>query len=177
MNILAFDWETTGLPLHDSAPLEKQPRVIEFGAVLIDPSGKPLDEWSMLINPGIPLEPVITKITGLTDADLKDAPAFEDVLPELRRAFRLSQRAVAHNLSFDKRMLYFELARLKVDDFPWPEHQLCTVEATSAEWGRRAKLKEVYLQYIGKPLAQKHRALDDAKALAEVIVALGLAGK
>ena len=174
MNTLVFDWETTGLPLHDAAPLDKQPRGIEFGAVLLDADGNELEAASLLINPGHPLDPVITKITGLTDDDLRDAPRIAEVMPQIVRLFSSAQLAIAHNLAFDKSILKFELARLAITDFPWPPHELCTVEAHIASWGRRPKLQELYLAVMGEQLAQTHRALDDARALAHIVVVLGL---
>lgn len=174
MSAIVFDWETTGLPLHPSAPLAQQPRGIEFGAVLIGRDGKIEEEISILINPGHALDPVITKITGLTDADLADAPPIAVVMPQIARAFSCARLAIAHNLAFDKSILHFELARLGITDFPWPHQELCTVEAHSSWWGRRPKLKELYLQVMERELPQTHRALDDAKALSEIVVRLGL---
>lgn len=179
---LVFDNETTGLPLHAAAPLSKQPKCIEFGAVLLNESGAIVDEYNQLIDPGEPLEAVITKITGLTDADLRGQPAFLDALLPISKLFSVSTRAIAHNMAFDRSIIEFELARLAppgerdgfVRSFPWPPVMLCTVEATMAEWGRRPKMLELYAATLGRPLAQTHRALDDARALAEIVVALNL---
>jgi len=177
---IVFDTETTGLPLHGRAPLHKQPKCIEFGAVLLDADGKVVDECNQLINPGEPLEAVITKITGLTDSDLASQPPFDQVLLPIAALFSRAQCAIAHNLAFDRSIIDFELERMRlqedgaVDEFAWPERMLCTVEATMADWGRRPKLQELYLQTLDRPLAQTHRALDDARALAEIVVALGL---
>lgn len=167
---LVFDLETTGLPLHPSAPLAKQPRAIEFGAVLIDAAGRRLAEHSILINPEQALDPVITKITGLTDADLATAPRFADVLPEVRAAFEGADLMVAHNLPFDRFVLELELRRAGVEDFPWPRHSLCTVQTYRPFWGKRPRLIELYPAVLGRPLAQTHRAADDCAALAEIVV-------
>lgn len=171
---LVFDTETTGLPLHAKAPLRKQPQCIEFGAVLLAGDGSILREYNQLIDPGVPLEAVITKITGITDADLVGMPKFPDVLGAIAELFAEADCAVAHNLAFDRSIVEFELARIDGAVFTWPAQMLCTVEATMAEWGRRPKMLELYAATLGRPLAQTHRALDDAKALAEIVVALGL---
>jgi len=169
---LIFDWETTGLPLHPDAPLRKQPRVIEFGGVLVDSARKAIvSEHSWLVNPGVPLEPIITKITGLTDADLADAPPFAELLPRVRDLFGRASVMVAHNLPFDHFLLQLELQRLNAEaDFPWPAGALCTVQTYRPEWGKRPTLKELYAHVTGQPLAQTHRALDDCKALAEIVL-------
>jgi DNA polymerase III epsilon subunit-like protein len=172
LQAIVFDWETTGLTLHPEADLRKQPQGIEFGAVLISlDDGAILEEASILINPGVPLSDEITKITGLTDADLADAPAFADVLPQLRRMFSQAHCAVSHNLPFDRAILRGELRRANVTEFPWPQREVCTVGLYKETWGRNPRLMELYEAVMGKPLAQTHRALDDVKALHEVIMA------
>ena len=76
---------------------------------------------------------------------------------------------VAHNLPFDKAIIRGELARCGIEDFPWPERELCTVGLHRDAWGRNPRLVELYESVMGKPLAQTHRALDDANALVEII--------
>lgn len=175
IDVLVFDTETTGLPLHDRAPLDLQPQCIEFGAALLSGrDGSVLEEISLLINPGKPLPPEIVKITGITDADLVDAPPFEAVLPRIESLFRGAAMCVAHNLPFDKNILRFELARLQRADFPWCARELCTVGAFVEQWGRRPKLTELYAATLGRPLAQQHRALSDVRALVEIVQALEL---
>lgn len=167
--IVVFDTETTGLTLHPDAPLVKQPRMIEFGAVVLDRRGEILEEASILINPREPLTAEITKITGITDSDLADAPVFADTLPQIRRIFEGAELVMAHNLPFDRAILKGELARADVFDFPWPPRELCTVGLYKEQWGRNPRLQELYAAIMGHPLAQTHRALDDVKALVEIV--------
>lgn len=169
--ILVFDTETTGLTLHPDAPVSKQPKMIEFGGILLDRQGRIVEEASILINPGEPLTPEITKITGITDADLIDAVDFDGALPQLRRIFAEATTVMAHNLPFDKAIVRGELARRDILDFPWPQRELCTVGLYKDQWGRNPRLLELYEAVLGKPLAQTHRALDDVKALVEIIQA------
>lgn len=168
--ILVFDTETTGLTLHPQAEVRKQPRMIEFGAALLDPhTGELRDTMNILINPQEPLSPEIVKITGITDADLKDAYPFSTALAAIRLMFTQATCVVAHNLPFDRAILRGELARLDVLDFPWPKKELCTVGLHKDDWGRNPKLTELYQATLGKPLAQTHRALDDVMALVDII--------
>lgn len=169
MIMIAFDFETTGLTLHPSAPITKQPRAIEFGGVLMNEKGEVLEEASILINPQQSLTEEITKITGLTDADLKDAPIFSQVLPQLCRLFGEASVVMAHNLPFDKSILRGELARIDCHDFPWPSTEICTVQLYADVWGRNPRLVELYQHVMGVPLAQTHRALDDVKAMVDII--------
>ena len=169
-SILIFDTETTGLLKHPDAPLHKQPKIIEFGGVLLNREGFEIEEEvSILINPGEPLSVEIVKITGITDADLVDAVSFDQALPMLNRIFAEASAVVAHNLPFDRGIIQNELKRRGITDFPWPGKEFCTAGAYREEWGYNPKLKELYAAKLGMPLEQKHRALDDAMAIVEIL--------
>lgn len=166
--IIVFDTETTGLTLHQHAALAKQPRIIEFGAIILQ-AGEVVEELSLLMNPEEPLTQEITEITGLKDADLVGQPLFKDHLAALRAAFDSCGHVMAHNLPFDKSLMMHELQRAAITDFPWPAKETCTVGLYREQWGRNPKLLELYADVMGRPLAQTHRALDDVKALVEII--------
>jgi DNA polymerase III epsilon subunit-like protein len=170
-----FDTETTGLPNHPEADIDGQPRIIEFAGIVTD--GKTIiDTLEFKCNPGIALEAIITKITGLTDADLREQPDFGHFVPQLRGYFEQGQGRVAHNLSFDRDMLYYdcERRRLTLDDIGWwhdtrnePAVMLCTVEQSLFEYGRRMKLQEL-IEIVKGEYVQRHRALDDVMQLFDV---------
>lgn len=167
---LIFDTETTGLTLHPDAKIDLQPRMIEFGGVLLSlADGSIIEEISILINPGCTLPAEIVKITGITDDDLKDAPSFLDSMPQLARVFSQAVAVVAHNLPFDRAILRGELLRAKVVDFPWPARETCTVGLYRAEWGRNPRLGELYEAIIGHPPKSAHRALGDVHTMVEII--------
>lgn len=174
MQTLVFDTETTGLTKHPNARDEVQPKMIEFGAMLVDERGATLDSSVALFNPGEPLEAIITKITGITDDDLKDKPTFAEGAEAIRPMFERADRLVAHNLPFDSTILGLELARAGIVDWPWPLRMVCTVQETAENWGKRPKLTELYEYLTGEPLAQTHRALDDVEALVTVCYRLGI---
>jgi len=178
MKSIILDTETTGL-IKPGAPLEQQPQIIELGAIRIDDDGKVADELSQLINPGIALPEIITKITGVTDEQLVGMPTFEDYLPRLIDFFQwlpiYTQRQktdvlICHNAAFDVGMLRNELMRAKCLDFPWPNITVCTVqEYKTFMGGKWPKMTELYKKVMGKELDQKHRALDDVIALNEIL--------
>lgn len=171
MRTLVYDTETTGLLKPEVSDLDQQPKIIEFAVAEIDEAYNIVGEYSWLINPGEEITPTITKITGLTNDDLFGKPSFIEVLPEIEEVFMGIDRLMAHNLPFDMGMLTNELRRLgRQYAFPYPPNQVCTVQlANEMIYGRRAKLTELYELTTGKPLAQTHRALDDVRALVEVI--------
>lgn len=172
--LLAFDTETTGLTLHPNAARHKQPRIIEFGAMIVSlRSGEVLAEVSELINPGEPVSEEITKITGITNEQLKGKPTFRAVLPRLREAFARCTAMVAHNLPFDRDIMRYELLRHDIDPttWPWPRGEYCTMNLYTPDWGRPPRLVEIYQRTMGKEYPQTHRALDDVRAMVEVIQA------
>lgn len=184
---LVFDTETSGLTVPTSAPLEKHPKIVDFAlvevvlyedsdAVKFDPFKPQIErEKAWLINPGEPLYDETKKITGLTDDDVRGAPGFPEILPEIRQWFLGAEGLIAHNLPFDLGMLVNELKRCGCEyAFPYPPQQICTVANYHPVFGRRAKLTEVYQRVFGEELKQKHRALDDARALAQIVLKEGL---
>lgn len=162
--MIFFDTETTGLIKNAALPLNQQPRIIEIGA--LKDNG---EELSILINPKIKLEPIITKITGLKDEDLAEKPSFKSMYNQLVEFFIGEEHLIAHNLEFDLSMLVFELRRInKHRAFPYPPKQTCTVEMAKPLYkGKFRKLQDLYEDLIG-PYEQQHRALDDCKMLQRV---------
>jgi DNA polymerase III alpha subunit (gram-positive type) len=174
MLFAVFDTETTGLPSHREADLNLQPRVIEFAGLITD--GKDiLSTEEFICNPGIAIEQVITDITGLNNADLEDKPPFSAFLDRLAAYFCNAAGRIAHNLSFDKSMLHYDLTRLGLDlsRISWqstvdgtPCVEICTVEQLFHQEGKRIRLQDWNERNFG-PYKQKHRALDDVILLHE----------
>lgn len=174
MTALVIDTETTGLIKHPATKDSQQPQVIEFGAAIVE-NGEIVDEMDLLINPGVPLPAVITKITGLTDDDLKDAKSFAEITEVIRPLFKRADTLVAHNLPFDKGMLELDLKRAgELENWPWPEYQICTVQEHAEKWGYRPNLKKLYQHYFNEPLEQTHRALDDVRVLVKIALEAGV---
>lgn len=168
---LVFDTETTGLLKPDVSDLSKQPKIIEFALCELDRHYSVVAQHTWLINPAEPITEEITKITGLTNDDLKDKPQFIEVLPEIRKVFTGADRVIAHNCPFDHRMLINDLKRLGLEyKFPYPSEWVCTVHlAQELIYGRRARMIELYKDTMGRELQQTHRALDDVMALVEIV--------
>lgn len=167
--LIVYDTETTGLVKHPSAPLIKQPRMIEFGAAALSiKTGKVVSILTVLIDPGEPVSEEISKITGITNEDLAGKPSFavawrNDIVPFLKK----STMMLAHNEPFDHAMVEHELKRSSAT-FAWPP-TFCTIGLYRERWGRDMKLTELYYDIVGKQLDQKHRALSDVEALVEIV--------
>lgn len=98
-----FDTETTGLD-------PKKCRVVETGAIRFDSNGT-IARFNVLINPGTPMPPEVTKINGITDGMLKGQPNAACALPDFLR-FIGDSVLIAHNAPFDISFINEELARI-----------------------------------------------------------------
>ena len=167
--MIVFDLETTGLPKAEGSDLEQQPQIIELGAIKLDDDLNEVDRIEFFCNPGRPLPPIITKITGIKDDQLKDEKPFVAHFPEVCEFFLGEREMCAHNLAFDRKILRFELERLdKMTKFPWPPKHICTVEIGQSVWGKRRKLVDLYEEITGEVHKGAHRATADVEALIEV---------
>lgn len=167
MRFGVYDVETTGLLKASTAPLSAQPQIIEFGLMIVE-NGTPVQEYNQLIDPGVPLPAEIVKITGIHDADLRGQPKFADVAEDIFGMLRSLDGIIAHNMPFDSGMLNNECARLgRVAH--WPARVVCSVEEFKHMFGRRMRLIELYQTILGKELAQTHRAIEDCRALHELL--------
>lgn len=163
MNILIFDTETTGLLKPDNAPLEDQPKIIEFYGVLINEEFQMLEEVNELIYPGEPITQEITKITGIKNSDLEGKPSFSEVSEDIINLFNKADLVVAHNAAFDEAMVDNELKRIGLERNKGYE-VLCTVEALKKEYGFRISLSALYKRLFNT-FFKAHRAKDDVFAL------------
>lgn len=169
---LIFDTETTGLTENSLRSLDKQPHIIEFYGCLLDrDTFTVVGELDLLIKPPIKITPEITKITGITNDMVRDAPRFADVAGSISDLLSKADRKVAHNEAFDHQMLLFEFARLDIC-VPFPKERICTVEQTEHINGYRMKLTDLHEYLFGTPFKGAHRAKVDVEALTRCYVEL-----
>lgn len=118
-----------------------------------------------LVHPeGLGVEPGARAVHGITDAELADAPTWEQVLPRLLAAIG-DRRILAYNADFDRRAMATTHANAGLDpaDLPGGDRWECLMEALST-WYR-----------IGRwlPLDGGHRAREDAHAALTVLRTIG----
>jgi DNA polymerase III subunit epsilon len=146
---VVVDTETTGLYNND--------RIVEVAAVTVSPHGRIVDEWDTLVNPERDIGP--THRHRITASMVSAAPTFDEVAAAL--AERLNGAVlVAHNLTFDARMLTNEYHRM--DGHLEPGSGICTLRMC----GQRL---EDACRHRGIPLEYPHRALADARATARLL--------
>lgn len=165
MKYLLFDTETTNLLKPSAANVRDQPRIIEFFGMLCDEDGKEIDRFETLINPGIPITEEITRITGLTNEDVRDAGSFAEVADQIQGIISAASAVVAHNLSFDYAMVSIEFDRLSGRKCLWPLVRICTVENTEHLKGTRLKLMDLHAHLFGVGFEAAHRARNDVMAM------------
>lgn len=176
--IIVLDTETTGLLEPEAADIKLQPRIIEFAAIkLHQPAGgselMEVGRIEFKCNPEMPLPAIITKITGLKDEDVADAPKLIEKVGELQEFFVGSRALVAHNAGFDVGVMWYELVRLGLQKkFPWPPRHICTVESTMQIKGHRLHLSNLHEHLFGEKFAGAHRAMVDVEALTRCFIKL-----
>jgi len=164
MIALVFDTETTGLVNNRTLRLDRQPEIIEFTGFLADlKTDRVKKKLDQLIRPKNPVPAEITKITGLTDEKLKDAPTFVDVAQKISSFIESAPAIIAHNATYDRDMVDIEFDRLG-QKLSWPR-TLCTVEQTIHFKGHRLSLTDLHLHLFDEPFEDAHRGAPDVKAL------------
>lgn len=175
--MLVFDTETDGLVENMTTRFERQPSVIEFCGIDIDPfTGDIKRELDILIKPLTPIPAEITKMNNITNEMVANAPKFFDVATEIRDFIEASDIVVAHNASFDRDMIDLEMMKLGRSKIAWP-HLICTVEATVHITGFRLSLSALHEYLFGEKFTGAHRARADVEALARCVVELRKRGE
>ena len=148
LTIVALDIETTGLNA-------KSDKITEIGAVRF--KGNRIEaEWQSLINPGIRIPPYITKLTGITDAMVRNAPTIHEVLNDLTN-FVGDRPILGHNVRFD--LAFLNRYHILVDNEPLDTYDMASILLPNAGRYRLGALG----QALGVLLPATHRALDDAR--------------
>lgn len=153
-----IDFETTGLSA-------KRDRIVEVAVARVGSNGEIEDEFATLINPeGRDVGP--TFIHGITNAQVKNAPTFGDVAPELLG--RLSGAVVvAHNATFEEAFLAGELKRAGMTVAQIPA--LCTLWLGRQTFATPNYKLGTLARAAGVPLVDKHAALGDVRAVSALL--------
>lgn len=142
--------------------------ITEIGAVKIR-GGEELGVLATLVNPGEPIPPFITVLTGITQAMLTPAPPIEVVLPSFLEFIR-GAVLVAHNAPYDVGFLKAACAR---HGYAWPSPRVLDTAALARRVLTRDEVPNRKLgtlaAFFRTPRQPTHRALDDARATADVL--------
>jgi len=159
-----LDLETTGgSPATD--------RITEVGVVRVC-GGEVTGTFHTLVNPRMPIPPMITALTGISNAMVANEEPIEVVLPCLLE-FLGDAVLVAHNASFDMRFLQ---AALQAHAYPRLESRVVCTARLARVLLPRDEVPSVKLatlaRYLRAGTQPCHRAFTDAKATVDVLHAL-----
>jgi len=161
--LVVFDLETTGLDL-------VKDRIIQISYIKVYPDGRE-ERGDYLVNPECHILPVITQLTGIGDADVKDKPTFKQLAKTLEEKFSGSDFAGFNSNYFDIPLLAEEFLRAGID-FDFSKCRLidaCTIFKRM----EKRNLAAAYKFYCGRKMEEDfeaHRADQDTEATYRVLM-------
>ena len=193
--LLLWDTETSGLPLFNQpSDHPGQPRILQLTAMLVDGKGNKFSSLDTLVDhPGLEVPEEITRLTGITTAKCRSGGMpVDSAMEAFLGLWRKATVRVAHNQSFDARMVRIELKKAGKADVAeaWKDGAaFCTMQASrpilrlppTAKMQATQRFKdsfkspnlgEAYLWATGKAMTGAHNAMYDVLALKAVLFAL-----
>ncbi len=176
---LFFDTETTGLPKDYKAPAtdtENWPRMIQIAWQIYNLSRQLIESEVFIIKPeGFDIPKEASDVHGITtERAYAEGVDLEQTLIKFREAMLKADFLVAHNISFDEKIVGAEFFRKKIKKLPKKIDRIDTmVESTDyckipGKFGYKwPNLTELHKKLFGKPFAGAHDALADVIACAD----------
>ncbi len=173
---LFFDTETTGLPRNWKAPVtavNNWPRMIQIAWVFSDGQGNVMDKNDFIIKPeGFTIPRNVSQVHGLTtERAVKDGEDLLSVLDMFNKLVGKSEYLVAHNISFDEKIVGAEFIRKNISTDFFNKPRLCTMKASTdycmipGPYGYKwPKLSELHEELFGEDFEEAHNAAADINA-------------
>ena len=161
--LIVFDLETTGLDFI-------RDRIIQISYIKVSPDGTEERE-NLFVNPEKPIPHEVVELTGITDDDVKDAPTFKTLAPQLSEKFKGCDFAGYNSNHFDIPMLAEEFLRAGID-FDFSKVRLIDAQTIFHKMERR-NLAAAYKFYCGRKMEEDftaHRADEDTEATYRVLM-------
>ena len=161
--LIVFDLETTGLDFI-------RDRIIQISYIKVSPDGTEERE-NLFVNPEKPIPHEVVELTGITDDDVKDAPTFKTLAPQLSEKFKGCDFAGYNSNHFDIPMLAEEFLRVGID-FDFSKVRLIDAQTIFHKMERR-NLAAAYKFYCGRKMEDDftaHRADEDTEATYRVLM-------
>lgn len=161
--LIVFDLETTGLDFI-------RDRIIQISYIKVSPDGTEERE-NIFVNPEKPIPHEVVELTGITNDDVKDAPTFKTLAPQLSEKFKGCDFAGYNSNHFDIPMLAEEFLRAGTD-FDFSKVRLIDAQTIFHKMERR-NLAAAYKFYCGRKMEEDftaHRADEDTEATYRVLM-------
>lgn len=176
---LFFDTETTGLPRNWKAPvtdLNNWPRLVQLAYLFYDESGNMISGADHLVKPDgftIPLE--ASMIHGISnEMAVQDGKLIATVLADFTALLNQADFLVAHNMSYDEKIMGAEYLRSGHKNLIAPKRKICTMDRTTnfcainGPYGYKwPKLSELYYKLFRTGFEEAHNAAVDIKVTAK----------
>lgn len=160
--IIIFDLETTGLDIIND-------RIIQISYIKVMPNQEEIRK-DYHVNPERAISEDITKLTGISNEDVAEAPTFKALAPSLYEDFKGCDFAGFNSNHFDIPMLAEEFYRAGID-FDFQKSRLIDIQTIYHKMERR-NLAAAYKFYCGRKMEddfEAHRADNDTEATYRVM--------
>lgn len=186
---LFFDTETTGLPKNWKAPvtdLNNWPRLVQLAFLLFDKEGNKISGKNYVIKPdGFLIPNDAVRIHGITtEKATQEGKSLSFVLQEFMSLINQAHFLVAHNMSFDEKIVGAEFLRSGMSNYLTTKEKICTMERTTTfcaidgPYGYKwPKLSELHFKLFKTHFEEAHNALVDIEATAKCFWELKKIGK
>lgn len=159
--LIFLDIEATGLSIGSD-------RIVEISLMKLNPN-ETTETKTERVNPEIPIPAVVSKIHGIYDKDIADAPTFKQLAPALLRFIGNADFAGYNSNKFDIPLLAEEFLRAEAD-FDLDGRRLVDVQ-NIFHFMEPRNLGAAYKFYCGKTIENAHSAEADVTATYEVFKA------
>ena len=186
---LFFDTETTGLPKNWKAPvtdLDNWPRLVQLAYLLYDESGRKISGGDFVIKPnGFIIPTTASEIHGISnERAISEGQQLLLVLQQFNTLIAQANYLVAHNLSFDEKIIGAEFLRNGMTNSILSKNKICTMEkstnfcAIDGPYGYKwPKLSELHYKLFSTGFEEAHNAAVDIEATAKCFWELKKIGK
>jgi DNA polymerase III subunit epsilon len=186
---LFFDTETTGLPKNWKAPvtdLNNWPRLVQLAYLVYDSNGNKLSGGDFIIQPnGFTIPVDASRIHGIsTERAMKEGHQLITVLRQFHSLVEEATFLVAHNISFDEKIVGAEFLRCGIQNSISGKRKICTMEsatnfcAIAGPYGYKwPKLSELHYKLFRTGFDEAHNAAVDIEATAKCFWELKRLGK
>jgi DNA polymerase III subunit epsilon len=176
---LFFDTETTGLPVNWKAPvsdLSNWPRLIQLGCLLFDEHGCSVASLNELVQPeGFIIPADAAAIHGITtDLATKKGSSLESVLRRFTELASEAKVLVAHNMSYDEKIIGAEFLRKGWLNIIDTKQRFCTMQSSTAycnipgRYGPKwPSLEELHYKLFEEGFDDAHDAMVDISITAK----------